>query len=52
MAATKTTAPKIKVTLKTVHTHAGKECKKGDQIEVTHEQKTWMAKRGLIEGEG
>ena len=41
----------MKVTLlKDGHTHAGKPCKKGDEIEVTDRQAAWMAdpKRGLI----
>lgn len=43
---------KVKVKLIAPHTHAGKDCKKGDQIEVTTDQKVWMAKRNIIEGEG
>lgn len=41
----------MKVTLlKDGHTHAGKPCKKGDEIEVTEGQAAWLAdpKRGLI----
>lgn len=41
----------MKVTLlKDGHTHAGKPCKVGDEIEVTDRQAAWLAdpKRGLI----
>ena len=46
------TTDKVKVTLiKDGHTHAGKPCKKGDEIFVTPAEATWLAdpKRGLIE---
>jgi len=43
---------KVKVALIAPHNHAGKQCKKGDQIEVTALQVKWLAKRNLIEGEG
>jgi hypothetical protein len=41
----------MKVTLlKEGHIHKGKPCKKGDAIEVTEAEATWLAdpKRGLI----
>lgn len=43
---------KVKVKLLAPHTHAGEPHIKGDTIDVTTTQKTWLAKRKLIEGEG
>ena len=39
----------MKVTLKQPHTHAGKPCQPGDEIDVTPEQAKWLAEQGVIE---
>ncbi len=38
------------VTLTAPHTHAGKDCIKGDQIDVTPQQKEWLIRKGKIAG--
>ena len=38
------------VTLAAPHTHAGKDCNKGNQIDVTPKQKEWLIRKGKIAG--
>lgn len=39
---------RVDVILKTAHTHAGKERAKGDKINVTTDQATWLKDRKII----
>lgn len=42
-------AKKVKVKLLKDHTHAGKECKAGDIIEVREDQVAWLQEAGVVE---
>ena len=42
---------KVKVKFKKPHTHAGKDCKPGDTIEVRNDQAKWLEKIGVAEKE-
>lgn len=42
----------MKVTLKKAHTHAGKECVPGDEIEVSAAEAAWLAGAGVIDPVG
>lgn len=50
--AAKATAPTTeKVTLLKNHTHLGKQCVVGDEIDVTAPEKAWLAEREIIAGD-
>lgn len=38
----------VKVKLIAVHTHAGQQCKEGDEIEVTEVEKAWLIRHKRI----
>ncbi|MEO1902609.1 MAG: hypothetical protein ABGX87_12705 [Alcanivorax sp.] len=38
----------VKVTLAGPHDHQGRQCKEGDQIDVTPRQKVWLEKIGKL----
>lgn len=44
----KTPAPRVEVTLKKPHRHAGKDHEAGDKIKVTEWQRNWLKEREVI----
>ncbi|MCO1336720.1 hypothetical protein MO867_20545, partial [Microbulbifer sp. OS29] len=49
----KQTAPKrVKVTLIEAHTHRGRPCEKGEEIEVTENQRDWLIKHKKVAAPG
>lgn len=48
MPAKKKEVKRVEVTLKKAHTHAGEAMKKGDKINVTEDQVSWLKEREVI----